>query len=346
MMITAQELKAKEAEALKNNDAAYAVAEYYYGKKDFAQAFRWYEKAASGKKPVPMALYALGYACQMGEGTEIDLMRALAYYEAAAEKNLPQACYNLAYFYQNGLGTKRNPEKADYYCLQASQALKKLAEELQEEKEKNASLEEARNASIRDFEKSAVAWKALAEKNAKAEAKLAETEARLSDVKAQQAEEKKELKGLMATHQALTATLEKQLQKNEALREEKMKCQEQIQAEKLICNHAEGQIMQLMQSKEELMVQLDGLHEKNTQLHREVEGLNGEKEKLEAQLFSEKYKYEQLEKELKSTQQLCEQRRASLQNAEDQAKNMKIGFIISGVFSLILFLALIIPFFS
>lgn len=130
--VTESNLKQKEIEAKKNTFVAYEIGEYYYSLGDYPKSVEWYEHAVSGVPVVPLALYALGYACQNGQGTPVDLIRAFQYYEAAAEKDVPQACYNLAFFYQNGIAVARNSEKANYYCERASETLKKLTNDSQE----------------------------------------------------------------------------------------------------------------------------------------------------------------------------------------------------------------------
>lgn len=149
LAVTKQNLQQKIAEAPTNPYIAYEIGEYYYSLANYEKAVEWYEKAASGSPVVPMALYALGYACQYGEGTAVDLFQALQYYEEAAKKDIPQACYNLAYFYQNGIGVCRDQNKANRYCERASESLRRLVDASQETKEQlhiaKAKLEACRN---------------------------------------------------------------------------------------------------------------------------------------------------------------------------------------------------------
>lgn len=135
LAVTKQNLQQKIAEAPTNPYIAYEIGEYYYSLANYEKAVEWYEKAVSGSPVVPMALYALGYACQCGEGTAVDLFQALQYYEEAAKKDIPQACYNLAYFYQNGIGVCRDQNKANRYCERASESLRRLVDASQETKE-------------------------------------------------------------------------------------------------------------------------------------------------------------------------------------------------------------------
>lgn len=135
LAVTKQNLQQKITEAPTNPYIAYEIGEYYYSLANYEKAVEWYEKAASGSSVVPMALYALGYACQYGEGTAVDLFQALQYYEEAAKKDIPQACYNLAYFYQNGIGVCRDQNKANRYCERASESLRRLVDASQKTKE-------------------------------------------------------------------------------------------------------------------------------------------------------------------------------------------------------------------
>lgn len=132
LTVSKENLEQKIKEANKNTYVAYEVAEYYYMLANYKKAVEWYEKAAFGTPVVPMALYAMGYACQNGEGTAVDLFRAAEFYEAAAEKDIPQACYNLAFFYQNGIGVCRDLNRANRYCERAAESLKRLVDSLQE----------------------------------------------------------------------------------------------------------------------------------------------------------------------------------------------------------------------
>lgn len=134
MILTKQVLEKKVKDSEYNPHAAYEVGEHYYSQGEYEKAVHWYHKAVAGADPDPLACYALGYAFQVGQGTSMDLIQALHYYEMAAMKNLPQACYNLAYFYQNGIGVARNQKLADRYSERALECLTRQAHELQSAK--------------------------------------------------------------------------------------------------------------------------------------------------------------------------------------------------------------------
>lgn len=134
MIVEAEKLNQLKKRAEKEACVAYEVGEYYYTQGDYKESVEWYKKATERNNPYPLALFALGYAYQTGQGVPVDLIKSLHYYEAAALKNVPHAFYNLAYFYQNGLGVERNQERADHYAWRAAECLKSLTEELFEAK--------------------------------------------------------------------------------------------------------------------------------------------------------------------------------------------------------------------
>lgn len=134
MIVEQKALEQMKEWADKDPRTAYEIGEYYYTQGDYKESVEWYKKATARNNPYPLALFALGYAYQTGQGASVDLMQSLHYYEAAASMNVPQAFYNLAYFYQNGLGVERSQERADHYVLRAAECLKSLSEELFEAK--------------------------------------------------------------------------------------------------------------------------------------------------------------------------------------------------------------------
>ena len=118
-----------EAEA-GDAQAAYEVAEYHYGRREFEEAFAWYIKTAGCEHPNPMVYFNIGYAYQNGEGTGTDLVSAFDFYEKAAAFRLPQALYNLAWFYQNGLVVKQDFSRAREYSGQAAKELASLQRQI------------------------------------------------------------------------------------------------------------------------------------------------------------------------------------------------------------------------
>ncbi|RKP23915.1 hypothetical protein SYNPS1DRAFT_24000 [Syncephalis pseudoplumigaleata] len=67
-----------------------------------AEAFAWFEKAAS--HGFPNALFNTGACYFMGDGVQQDEQRAAQYWIMAAERNVPPALINLGKFYAEGRG--------------------------------------------------------------------------------------------------------------------------------------------------------------------------------------------------------------------------------------------------
>lgn len=111
-------------------DACFDIAESYYAQKNFSEAFNWYKKTISCKDPNPVAFFNIAYALQFGEGTAIDLVSSLDYYQKAVTYELPQAMYNLAFFYQNGIIVSKDSEKAVRLCREATLKLNELQNKL------------------------------------------------------------------------------------------------------------------------------------------------------------------------------------------------------------------------
>lgn len=263
MIVTKQELDRKMEEARKNAYAAYDVAEYYYVQKDYKIAFEWYRKAASGDNPVPMALYALGYACQMGEGTPVDLLLALHYYEAAAKYDVPQALYNLAFFYQNGLVVKQDQAAADAYSERASRAMTKQVEELQREKEQVQELQRSYDAAVHDFAQKSDAWQELAQQRAGLEGKIAELggkvsqeKARCADLQAQKKDDDKRFRRLLAEHESLLKTLSDQLSKYESAQAEIKIWQDRYGEQSRIAAARQGELECMTADREQMAEEL------------------------------------------------------------------------------------------
>ena len=91
-----------------------------YNQKKFMQAFPIIEKEA--KKGNSEAQYYLGRMYRWGEGTNINLKRAVYWYDKGAIQKNRKAQNNLGIMYANGLGVKKDPKKAiKLYSLSAAQ---------------------------------------------------------------------------------------------------------------------------------------------------------------------------------------------------------------------------------
>ena len=195
-----------EAEA-GDAEAAYQMAEYYYGRQEFAKAYAWYVKTAQCENPNPVVYFNLGYACQNGEGTEVDLIAAFDYYEKAAEEHLPQALYNLAYFYQNGLVVKQDFAKAAEYSRQAARELEQLVSRLHEAEVREEKLRQKYQAFLDSLEKISSDWKEIAQENARLREQLAETRVTKSVWKMRAAEWEREKTRLEAENRSMAELL-------------------------------------------------------------------------------------------------------------------------------------------
>lgn len=111
-----------------NDDEAFAtIGEAYYRglgiKRDFNQAFRFYQKAANmGNVP---ALRRLGSCYELGHGVKRDMEAALTCYETASEKGDAFATLKLGDFYRDGLNlyiTRDRKKATDYYLAALQQA--------------------------------------------------------------------------------------------------------------------------------------------------------------------------------------------------------------------------------
>ncbi len=73
-----------------------------YNKQDYKTAFELYTSLASDSNADAMT--SLGFMYQNAQGCKKDDIKALEYYEKAAELKQPYALFNLAILYMNGLG--------------------------------------------------------------------------------------------------------------------------------------------------------------------------------------------------------------------------------------------------
>lgn len=207
-IITAKQLErlCEEAEA-GDAQAAYEAAEYYYGRREFEKAYAWYLKAAQCDDPNPMVYFNIGYACQNGEGTEVDLVSAYDFYEKAAARGLPQALYNLAYFYQNGLVVKRDCARAAEYSRRAAKELEKLVNRLHDAENREEKLLREHLEIMQSFEDTGAQWRAVAEENARVREQLAEARTKKNIWKSRAAEYEKKIRRLEAENRNMEELL-------------------------------------------------------------------------------------------------------------------------------------------
>ena len=95
-------------------DEQYALATAYYKGKlvpqDYAEAFRWYGKAADQGHVISQ--YKLGVMYDNGEGVPQNNDKAITWYRMAAEQGHVSAQYNLGNKYAKGKGVPQNNAEA------------------------------------------------------------------------------------------------------------------------------------------------------------------------------------------------------------------------------------------
>ena len=95
-------------------DAQYELGcKYYEGDsvaRDYAEALKWYRKAAA--QDHNSGLCDVGYCYRNGTGVKQDYAKAIPFYRQAAEQGCPTGAYWLAVAYENGEGVKKNLAQA------------------------------------------------------------------------------------------------------------------------------------------------------------------------------------------------------------------------------------------
>ena len=111
--ITALRGKAEAGDA----DAQYALGcRYYEGdgvERDYAEALRWYRKAAG--QGHNSGLCDVGFCYRNGHGVKRDYAKAIPYYQQAADQGCPTGAFWLAYAYEHGEGVDKDSDKARHW---------------------------------------------------------------------------------------------------------------------------------------------------------------------------------------------------------------------------------------
>jgi uncharacterized protein len=82
--------------------------------KDYAEAMRWFRKAA--ERDNPYAQYLLGQLYQRGQGTGQDYREAMTWFRNAADRGYLDALLSVGWLYENGLGVPEDKANAiDWY---------------------------------------------------------------------------------------------------------------------------------------------------------------------------------------------------------------------------------------
>ena len=97
--------------------------DFYYGKngvsKDYAEAVKWYRKAA--EQGYAYAQYSLGYCYECGKGVSVDYAEAVKWYRKAAEQGDASAQFSLGYCYKNGQGVTQDYAEAVKWYMKAAE---------------------------------------------------------------------------------------------------------------------------------------------------------------------------------------------------------------------------------
>lgn len=95
----------------------------YYQDEKYLEAFSYFEKGAN--KLNKNSLYHLGICYSKGQGTYLDMQKAIYYFELAAKHGDDKSLYNLTIIYERGIGVTADKEKSRLY-LERYQNYKKL----------------------------------------------------------------------------------------------------------------------------------------------------------------------------------------------------------------------------
>ena len=121
-----------EAKRVDNAKAEFLLGTYYYVgagvEKDFAEAVKWYRKAAEqGHAP---AQYELGKCYEKGEGVEQDYTEAFKWFYKAAEQGYIPALNYLGFCYAEGKGVTQDDTESEKWYRRATEQLTKEQEKL------------------------------------------------------------------------------------------------------------------------------------------------------------------------------------------------------------------------
>ena len=106
-----------------DSEAMYTIGLMYHDgdgvNQDYAEALKWYKKAAEADNP--KAYDNMGWMYQHGQGVNQDYKKAFECYQEGAEGDVPRSINQLGYFYENGMYVEADNEKAiDYYIRAAN----------------------------------------------------------------------------------------------------------------------------------------------------------------------------------------------------------------------------------
>lgn len=85
---------------------------------DYAEAAKWYQKAA--QQGIAMAQLSLGGLYEIGQGVSKDITQAAKWYQKAAEQGNQDAQYSLGMLYMAGQGIPKDQQKAAFWLGKAA----------------------------------------------------------------------------------------------------------------------------------------------------------------------------------------------------------------------------------
>jgi len=96
--------------AEQQGDDDYDKAEAAWDRKDYAEAVKWYLKAA--EQGYALAQYGMGYCYYYGQGVPMDFVKAAEWWQKSAEQGNAQAQNTLGMCYLNGNGVTKDDAKS------------------------------------------------------------------------------------------------------------------------------------------------------------------------------------------------------------------------------------------
>ena len=101
------------------SEVQFRLGAYFYSKKDYQEAVKWYRKAA--EQGDAEAQFYLGLCYSNGDGVAKDLKEAAKWWRKAAEQGEAAAQYNLGVCYSNGNGVAKNYQEAVKWYRKAAE---------------------------------------------------------------------------------------------------------------------------------------------------------------------------------------------------------------------------------
>lgn len=118
---------ADQGNAKAKHDVGVLYLKGYGVPQDYVEAMRWFRKAADQGEA--SAQYAIGVMYGTGEGAPLDYAEAIRWYRKAADQGNTDAQYNIGALYYNGLGVPKDEAQALYWIRRGAEHGNRLAKE-------------------------------------------------------------------------------------------------------------------------------------------------------------------------------------------------------------------------